>query len=40
MLTDCPLLRGVFELYARLPKAELLSVIPKGDTNKPKDRQK
>jgi hypothetical protein len=32
---------GVFELYARRPKAELLSVIPKGDdNNKPKDRQK
>ena len=31
---------GVFELYARRPKAELLSVIPKGDDNKPKDRRK
>ncbi len=29
---------GVFELYAKRPKAELLSVIPKGDNNKPKDR--
>lgn len=27
---------AVFELYARRPKAELFSVIPKGDT-KPKD---
>jgi len=31
---------GVFELYARRPKAELLSVIPKGDTNLPKNIQK
>lgn len=32
---------GIFELYAKRPKAELLSVIPKGDdNNKPKDRQK
>ncbi|GIZ54072.1 hypothetical protein [Noviherbaspirillum aridicola] len=28
---------GVLELYARRPKAELLSVIPKGDDIKPKD---
>lgn len=32
---------AVFELYAKRPKAELLSVIPKGDNNnRPKDRQK
>lgn len=30
---------AVLELYARRPKAELFSVIPKGDT-KPKDRPK
>ncbi|MGO6905639.1 hypothetical protein ACCS96_36425 [Rhizobium ruizarguesonis] len=27
--------KGVFEMTARKPKAELLSVIPKGDNNKP-----
>ena len=27
--------RGVFEMTARKPKAELFSVIPKGDDNKP-----
>jgi hypothetical protein len=32
---------AVFELYAKRPKAELLSVIPKGDTgNRPIDQQK
>ena len=31
---------AVFELYARRPKAELLSVIPKGDDIKPKDLHK
>lgn len=32
---------AVFELYAKRPKAELYSVIPKGDSgNRPKDRQK
>lgn len=31
---------GVFELYARRPKAELLSVIPRGDTNLPKNLKK
>ena len=27
--------RGVFEMTAKKPKAELFSVMPKGDTNKP-----
>lgn len=31
---------GVLELYARRPKAELFSVIPKGDRIKPNDVQK
>lgn len=31
---------AVLELYARRPKAELLSVIPKGDAIKPKDLRK
>jgi len=30
--------RAVFEMTARKPRAELFSVIPKGDTNKPKKK--
>jgi type IV secretory pathway VirJ component len=32
---------GIFELYAKRPKAELFSVIPKGDSgNRPIDKKK
>jgi hypothetical protein len=30
--------RAVFEMTAKKPRAELFSVIPKGDTNKPKKK--
>lgn len=30
--------RAIFEMTARKPRAELYSVIPKGDTNKPKQK--
>ncbi|KND54579.1 hypothetical protein BPUN_4306 [Candidatus Paraburkholderia kirkii] len=32
--------RAVLELTQRKPRAELYSVIPKGDTNRPTERQK
>ena len=32
--------QGVLEIASRLPRAELFSVIPKGDNIKPSDAQK
>jgi hypothetical protein len=32
--------RAIFEMTAKRPKAELFSVIPKGDKNKPKTTKK
>lgn len=37
---NCVRDEAVLELTARRPKAELFSVIPKGDTNSPRNQQK